>query len=377
MKKLAAVLLCLIVLAGIGLYLSSGAILTKASDKVVDYVATNAQSHNFEYIQPAYSSVKLSSLNAATWTDISVNAGLARDGAKTGEDIALKIGEMTVSMDDFSNQTLLISADGVSATLKERGDKAYTPHPASSMENGHLEMQLSLNGFSKDAMVEQLRTLKEEIKKLSTLGVTKIPLTFSATAKFQIQNKPFVAKFSVSGEGEEYRLAIDKNDLQKIVAQLPGPKPNPAEIELIARNPFKVSVLTEIRDKAANTAGLAFKKNPKISEDAYRHTLWSYLLTKTYGEEFAKQVTDAHEAYADEEELSKPLDFSVASYQDLTNNAVGRQYALKNYKESEILERVMTDLAIIRDNEAAERFDLLDYSDKLKPVISKEDSLGE
>ncbi len=377
MKKLAVFLLSLIVISGIGLYLASGAILTKVSDKMVDYVAANAQNHSFEYIRPTYGSVKLSSLNAVTWTDISVNAGLVRDQAKTGEDITLKMAEMKVSMDDFSNQTFLINADGISATLKEKGDKVDSPHSVSSIEDGYLEMQLSLNGFSKDAIVEQLRTLKEELKKLSTLGVTKIPVTFSATAKFQIQNKPFVAKFSVSGEGEEYRLAIDKNDLQKIVAQLPGPKPNPAEIELIARNPFKVSVLTEIRDKAATTAKLAFKKDPKISEDAYRHTLWSYLLTKTYGEEFAKQVTDAHEAYADEEEMSKPLDFSVASYQDLVNNGVGRQYALKNYKESEILQRVMTDPAIIRDNEAAERFDLLDYSDKLKPVIPKDDLLAE
>lgn len=374
MKKLAVFLLCLIVISGIGLYLSSGAILTKASDKVVDYVAANAQNHNFEYIQPAYGSVKLSSLNAATWTDISVNAGLVRDEAKTGEDITLKIGEMNVSMDDFSNRTLLITADGVSATMKEKGDKAYTPHPASSIEDGHLETQLSLNGFSKDDIAEQLRILKQEMKQFSTLGVTKIPVTFFATAKFQIQNKPFVAKFSVSGEGEEYQLAIDKNDLQKIVVQLPGAKPNPAEIELIARNPFKTSVLIEIRDKAEATAKLAFQKNPQISEDAYRHTLWSYLLTKRYGEQFAKEFTDAHEAYADEEEMSKPLDFSVANYQDLVNNGVGRQYALKNYKESEILERVMTDLAIIRDNETMERFDLLDYSDKLKLVIPKDDS---
>jgi len=88
--------------------------------------------------------------------------------------------------------------------------------------------------------------------------------------------------------------------------------------------------------------------------------------------EFAKIVTDAHEAFADEEELKKVglKNFKIASYQDLINNAMGRKYAKKGYPESSILERIMTDRAIIRDNEMEVRFNASEY-ERLKPVTLK------
>jgi hypothetical protein len=176
----------------------------------------------------------------------------------------------------------------------------------------------------------------------------------------------------VEQKGEEYRLVMDKDDLIKIAALLTGQKPNPIDIAVIARNPMKAPLLLRIRDKAATTAQLAAQQDPKIPEDAYRHTLWSYLLAKMYGEQFAKEVTDAHEAYADEEELKKAgrMSWNSASYQDLVNNGVGRQYAAMGYPESSILGRVLTDPAIIRDNEAVKRFNPIKY-EKIKPVNFK------
>jgi hypothetical protein len=131
-------------------------------------------------------------------------------------------------------------------------------------------------------------------------------------------------------------------------------------------------MLLRIRDRAEMAAQRAALQDPNFPEDAYRHTLWSYLLTKMYGEKFAKEVTDAHEAFADEEEIEKMgrLSFEYASYQDLINNGVGRQYAAMGYPESAILERVLTDPAIIRDNEAVKRFSALEY-ERLKPLNFK------
>jgi hypothetical protein len=176
----------------------------------------------------------------------------------------------------------------------------------------------------------------------------------------------------VVNSGEEYRLVMAADDLKKIAALLTGKKPNPVDIAVIARNPLKAPMLLRIRDKAEMAAQRAALQDPNFPEDAYRHTLWSYLLTKMYGEKFAKEVTDAHEAYADEEEIEKMgrISWESASYQDLVNNAVGRQYADMGYPESTILERVLTDPAIIRDNEAVKRFSALEY-ERLKPVNFK------
>ncbi len=370
MKKLAVFLISFILILGAGLYFASGAILARVSEKMIDYITWNIKMPNLAYTRPIFSSVRWSSWNAITWTDVSLDARLMRNEAfKTAEDLSLRIGEITISMENFFERTILLSVEGFSAVAKEKGLGVDLPGAGDRMEGGYLQIQFRLTGFGITDILAQLSALKEEIHQFSILGVTKIPISFAVTERFEMQGKPCTAKLSVDKKGEEYRLVMDKDDLIKIAALLTGQKPNPMDIAVIARNPMKASLLLRIRDKAATTAQLAVQQNPKIPEDAYRHTLWSYLLTKMYGEQFAKEVTDAHEAYADEEELKKAdhMSWNSAGYQDLVNNAVGRQYAAMGYPESSILERVLTDPAITRDNEAMKRFNAADY-EKLKPV---------
>ena len=59
--------------------------------------------------------------------------------------------------------------------------------------------------------------------------------------------------------------------------------------------------------------------------DAYRHAFWSALLTRTYGEDFARDFTTAHETEANNEP-----DAREQSFMDLHNNEIGIQIALSN-----------------------------------------------
>jgi hypothetical protein len=165
---------------------------------------------------------------------------------------------------------------------------------------------------------------------------------------------------------------MDKDDLKIIAATMSGRKTTPMDIEVISRNPIKAPQLLRIRDKAATMAKVAHQQDPNIPEDAYRHVLWNYLLAKEYGEAFAKEVAAAHEVYADEEKMSKEeiLNMNIESYQDLHNNAVGRNYAEMEYPESGILERVLTDQTVIRDENRKARYNASEY-ERLKPVYIK------
>jgi hypothetical protein len=371
MKKLSLFLIIFILILGAGLYFASGVILARVSVKMLDYIVGNVRIPNLEYTRPIFRSVRPRSLTAVAWTDVSLNATLVRDEiSKTTEEVSMSIGEMTISLESFSERTILLSLEGLSTVTKEKGPGLGVAGAGTRMEGGYFEIVLRLTGFGAADIRAQLSTLREEIHRLLLLGVTRIPISFSATAMFEIQGKPCAAKFLVETKGEEYRLVMDKNDLTKIAALSTGKKPNPVDIAVIARNPLKAAQLMKIRDKAETAAQLAAQQNPKIPEDAYRHTLWSYLLTKMYGEPFAKEVTDAHEAYMDEEEIGKAglINWNSASYQDLVNNAAGRQYAAMGYPESSILERVLTDPAIVRDDEAVKRFNAVEY-EKLKPAI--------
>jgi len=98
------------------------------------------------------------------------------------------------------------------------------------------------------------------------------------------------------------------------------------------------------KNYAERTALNAFIDNVNVPEDAYRHVLWSYLLTNEYGVDFAKEITDAHEiGLTDNTEADHEMDYN--------NNEVGRKYAGESLTESVLLTMVMTDPAVIRQAE--------------------------
>lgn len=368
MKKI-IIFLIGIFLVCVGLYFASAIMLERASDAAIDYIVKNIKIPDLEYTRPSFRSAGFSSLRGVTWKGVRFQVRMVRNEVlKTAEEVAVNIGEITISLENPADRTILLNFKNVGTTstvsnISGNGDR---------MESSDFSIRTKLKSFRMDDVAARIDYLTEELHRFSTFGTTKLPISFSATETFEIRGKPAVGRLWVEQKGDEYRLVMDKDDLTKIATMIPGQKPNPVDIEVIANNPIKAPQLLRLRDKAATTAELAHRQNAKISEDAYRHTLWSYLLTKTYGEEFAKVVTDAHEAYADEEEIKKVglKNFKVASYQDLNNNAVGRHYAKMGYAESGILERVMTDRAIIRDDEMEARYDGEAY-EKLKPVNFK------
>jgi hypothetical protein len=373
MKKFITFLI--FVLIACGLYLVSGMILEMASERAIDYIVKNIKSPNLEYTRPQFRDVNLSSYDAVTWEGVSFDVRIVRDEiAKTAEELSIMIGEMTISLESFSENTFLLNVNGVSALAKERGSGAMSDISGAGdrMERGNLKILIKLKGFSKAVVYQQVRDLIKEIGMLSTQGVTKIPLSFSATEVFTIKKKPYTAKLFVEKKGNEYRLVMDKEDVKIIAGTMSGQKTTPMDIEVISQNPIKAPLLLRIRDKAAATAKLARQQDSKIPEDAYRHVLWSYLLAKTFGEAFAKEVADAHEIFAEQQKLSKEEieTMNIDSYQDLQNNVIGRHYAKMEYPETGILERILADQAVIRDENRKARYSADDY-ERLKPAYIK------
>lgn len=374
MKKFIPVLLFTLII-GFGLYYVSGVILQMISDRAIDYIVRDIKIPEIEYTRPAFRNVNLSSFNAVTWEEITFDVRMLRNGsAKTQDEFSLWIGEMTVSLESLSGRAALLNAKRVTVFAKARGSGAVSrvSGAGDSMERGNLKVWITLREFSKAAVAQQVQDLAKAIHAFSMHGVTRIPLSFSATQTFEIRDKPHRAKLSVEQKGDEYRLVMDKDDLMIIAATMSGQKASPTDIDVISRNPIKAPQLLRIRDKAAATAKLARQQDPNIPEDAYRHVLWSYLLVNAYGEAFAKEVTDAREVYPDQGKMTTEeiLNRNIESYQDLQNNAAGRRFAKMGYPESRILRYVLTDDAVIRDENRAARYNASDY-ERLKSEYVK------
>jgi hypothetical protein len=376
MKKVITFLL-FILIVGAGLYYVSGVILEIASDRAVDHIARNVRSPDVEYTRPVFRNVNFSSFNAVTWEGVSFDVRMAQNEmATTGEELSLKIGELTISLDSLSEDAVLLNAKGVNAFTKARGSGAVSGISGAGdyMERGNLKVRITLRDFSKAAVTQQVHDLIKELHAFSTRGATGIPLSFSATKMFEIKGNPHRARLSVEQKGDEYRLVMDKDDLKSIAATMSGEKASSQDIDVISRNPIKAPQLLRMRDKAVATARQARQQDPNVPEDAYRHVLWSYLLVKAYGEAFAKEVADAHEVHADQEKMSKEaiLNLNIESYQDLHNNAAGRRYAKMGYPESGILRYVLNDDAVIRDENRVARYNASKKEEIINTSVGEE-----
>ena len=138
------------------------------------------------------------------------------------------------------------------------------------------------------------------------------------------------------------RIVLSREDLAGLALSLGLPPLTPAEIDLIATNPARAPTLLRLTERATLAARQMQAADSSAPHDAYKHVLWSYLLTREFGAEFARRVTDAHE-----DESTYELG-EAARRMDLQNNAVGRAYAAAGVAESEIAVRVRTDPAVMR-----------------------------
>lgn len=115
--------------------------------------------------------------------------------------------------------------------------------------------------------------------------------------------------------------AIPEEQLGFAAGQI-GLRLNEAEQELLSRYPFRLPVLFAIQAYAENVSRLTAERIDQFPRDAYRHLVWSYLLAREYGAEFARLVTDAHE-------VGETGNTPEKTAMDLHNNALGIELAVQ------------------------------------------------
>ncbi|UYN90165.1 MAG: hypothetical protein KIT08_02745 [Anaerolineales bacterium] len=83
-----------------------------------------------------------------------------------------------------------------------------------------------------------------------------------------------------------------------------------------------------IRNDAFSATSKLFPGSPLENSpaDAFRHAYWNALMTREFGEEFARDFATAHETHPDS--------VREAAFMDLHNNQVGREIALTNPESS-------------------------------------------
>lgn len=369
--------LIFVVIFLVGIYAGAVYFLDKYSRQGLEDLVTGGETQGIELNRPRFRKVIIGSYNSVTWEDVSIDINVLKgDDSASDRSFSIRIPEATITLRDFSERKFIFTVDDMNIIWHKSFDTSVDASQLrrDNLESGKLELEFSFNSFEQDEILSQTRDVFRNSLDFIKQGRTATPITFSGISKFTISNKAMKAKLQTAYEKGKYIIVMNKADLRSLAKELDlDGDLTKEEVDLLSRNPFRAPRLLRIADYAKDTSEKKHNKNPELPEDAYRHVLWSYLLTKAYGDEFAKKVTDAHEA-------GNTGDTQAQRKMDYSNNDVGRYYVDEGYSEASILWRIMRDEEVIFspleiDPESAEQEEQKEPHDDIQ-TIDEDDSEG-
>jgi hypothetical protein len=343
MKKILLSLILVLVVFIVCGFLVLDFALEKASNKALEYLAAEGASRGIKVEFARFDEVGLSGFSAIQWKDfVAVINAPQYISFAPGEDVVLSIREINLDLMRLLKGVAAITADDIGLRVKNNpASSESSGMQTEGIEQGKLIVELPLDMTNKEKLAASLMEAPNSVLQFLQEGKTKIPFGFRGKSTFKIGGSVAGADITTIKQGGYYRLVMSPDDLRKIAASLNSDLTE-EEIRLVSLQPLLAPALFKITNHARTQAEVAYKKDATVPEDAYRHVLWSFLLTKEFGPEFAERVTNAHEIGS--------VNFNTeADHQmDYNNNKVGRDYAKAGHAEGQILQMVRTDSQVIR-----------------------------
>jgi hypothetical protein len=342
MKKVVGILILVVVTLAAAGYLSLGVLVEKGSRKGLEFIASEVERSGVSIVRYGFQGSRYRFPSTVIWRDVYGEVEAGEGGPlPLGRNVSVSVGSLSLVPGSLGTPFSL-SAEGIELLFRNDGPEGGKPREESSILGDWAIAGLPVGLGRPGAMKRQLREAMKEIKSFLKEGKTEIPIIFSGMATFPVKGKVHRARIIVKKEGAYSVLRMNGDDIMKVSDEFNLKIPlTDAEIELLSRHPIRAPRLLEIRSRARGESTKAWSEDQSVPKDAYRHVLWSYLLTKEYGEEFAEVVTDAHE-----EGLTGNT--PAEKRMDLQNNMVGRRYAQRRVPEHKILKLVISDPGVVR-----------------------------
>ena len=320
---------------GTALYFGGNYLLNRFSEQALSYITAYIKTEGTDVTEPTFGSAYFSSWRSATWKNCAANFSSSKI-QRRGQALQFSGHASAITLTMMSS-AIEVKVDGASG-----GPTGNASHlDANRIDLDHLRTEIPLPTGNPEAMVRGLLRTAGELFRLLEDGKTTAMVEAGGKATFQLGDRIADLHFEIGKHGEYYSILMDRQDLEQISNMFTDPL-TPSELDILAEYPVLAPKLFQIKQKAEQVSSSTHRSNPAIPEDAYRHVLWSYLLTKEYGPGFAEQVTNAHE-------VGSRTNTEADHRMDYNNNAVGRQYAAQGELEANILNRLLYDPAVIRE----------------------------
>jgi len=334
-------LVALLVLLVAG-YLVGNVILNRVSRRAVAALAQRGKLQRVEISEPNFQSARISGLRSAQWTDLSAELRFPESEVFDSQRVfSVAVERIRIRWSPTEDAT--VEAEGVvidSEAVQREGDSDQGNSGEVTRERlvaEQLQTQIELKLL--DPM-SSLEAALPELVRLIAAGKTSLPVDSQGYVSFFLKGAPAEVRFSMVESDGKHSVVLEADSLRSLSEEFDDPLTE-AEIALVAAQPLRAPRLLRIKEDAESSARRAYLRDRQVPEDAYRHILWSYLLTNAYGAGFARQVTDAHEeGPTGNTEAERKMDYH--------NNRIGRQYAKEELGRGKILSRVQSDTKVIR-----------------------------
>ncbi|NWK55456.1 hypothetical protein HW115_07525 [Verrucomicrobiaceae bacterium N1E253] len=185
--------------------------------------------------------------------------------------------------------------------------------------------------------------LLANVKDLFDDNIATGAFEFGGVVQIKLGGSTYPARMFTERDGEAFRLRFSKEDIRAL-SQRMGLGLAEEQVKVVSLYPLRVPLIASLTVKAKQIS-VSFHHGDEWKQDALRHLSWSYMLTQTFGAEFAKLVTDAQE--------SKPGNTHDERLMDYNNNAVGRAWVAEKVKIQQIPRMMLEDRRVVLSPEDA------------------------
>jgi hypothetical protein len=188
--------------------------------------------------------------------------------------------------------------------------------------------------------------IRRKLKELFIDNAAVGDVRFSGDVKLTVEEVELAAHLYTEQDNGLFRLRFRQSDIQAL-SDRKNMGLAPEQIKIVSYYPVRVPVIMLVTDKA-NDSARRHEPDDDWLRDAHRHVVWSFLLTRHFGPDFAVLVTDAQEMRPGNTPNERAMDFH--------NNAMGRTLFAEGAGLETLAERVRKHPDIIRHPDEVDAF---------------------
>jgi hypothetical protein len=312
------------------------------------YIARYLVINGLEYIEPElasygivlkhfhYGDVQLRSPNSFSIKRVDIEFDLEKEFyGKKSFTAEFNSGIVIVRLSKFRDPALKFSLRDFNLYIQPNEDNPNRPF--GKFENaswsGEIPLRLYDPRESGELILEKLKTLFNE---------NSIPdeVNFKGDAILNLDGQDIRISMYTERKDRRTFLFFNKDDLLAAADNFENFNLSEEEAQLLSQYPARTLHILKITRDAQRISEKEKSKQSDFPDDALKHVYWSYHLTRTFGPDFSKEITDAHETMPNNTPEQRKMDFH--------NNEMGRMLASESLSVNDLRDYVLNSKDVIR-----------------------------